>query len=229
MMKANNNVRVSVMSLALGGAGAAMIALGVIATPTAALAVTCPVSLIGKCSTTDPGDPAGFKDIDQNALTFLATLNPKDQNPATVTLIVDTFLAANGFATPTYLGRVAKGGTSTGTGNGGPSGTKITVGGNPASFGMWSFDPGATGLEAGFIALHAGLGKTTTLFEINAPLTNSGVWDTSENEGKGLSNFDLYSGAAAVPGPVVGAGLPGLIAACGGLLALARRRRQLVV
>jgi hypothetical protein len=33
----------------------------------------------------------------------------------------------------------------------------------------------------------------------------------------------------AVPGPVAGAGLPGLVMACGGLLALARRRRQKIV
>ena len=31
---------------------------------------------------------------------------------------------------------------------------------------------------------------------------------------------------AAVPGPIAGAGIPGLIAACGMLIGLAKRRRQ---
>jgi len=35
------------------------------------------------------------------------------------------------------------------------------------------------------------------------------------------------TGFASVPGPVLGAGLPGLIAACTGLVALARRRRKI--
>jgi hypothetical protein len=41
-------------------------------------------------------------------------------------------------------------------------------------------------------------------------------------------NASFSLNGVAVPGPIVGAGLPGLILACGALLALARRRRQLV-
>jgi hypothetical protein len=45
--------------------------------------------------------------------------------------------------------------------------------------------------------------------------------------GGGTSGYGGNLSVHAVPGPIVGAGLPGLIAACVGLLALARRRRQL--
>jgi hypothetical protein len=47
------------------------------------------------------------------------------------------------------------------------------------------------------------------------------------NTSDGAESFFLVP--QAVPGPVVGAGLPGLIAACGALLALARSRRRRVV
>jgi hypothetical protein len=45
------------------------------------------------------------------------------------------------------------------------------------------------------------------------------------NLNDGPDSFFITS-AVAVPGPVVGAGLPGLIAACFGLVALAKRRRE---
>ena len=47
--------------------------------------------------------------------------------------------------------------------------------------------------------------------------------------GQGPFNATFTLNGVTVPGPIVGAGLPGMILACGVLLALARRRRQLVV
>jgi hypothetical protein len=45
----------------------------------------------------------------------------------------------------------------------------------------------------------------------------------------GATVLTFSASAAAVPAPIMGAGLPGLVAACGGLLALVRRRRQKMI
>ncbi len=72
-------------------------------------------------------------------------------------------------------------------------------------------------------------GSTTAVF---APISTLGVFkDQIDFVGPtgGFSTTSILTNAfSTVPGPVVGAGLPGLVLACGGLIALARRRRRRV-
>jgi hypothetical protein len=64
-------------------------------------------------------------------------------------------------------------------------------------------------------ALIGGIESGLTYFNIH----------TTQNPGGELRTQLLPLGVA-IPGPIVGAGLPGLVAACVGLLALGRRRRK---
>jgi len=81
------------------------------------------------------------------------------------------------------------------------------------------------GLSNGVSLTLNGAGSTTAIFPAIGSLHV--IKDTFTFSGlNGFATESSLVNAFSVPGPIMGAGLPGLVAACGGLLALARRRRR---
>ena len=85
--------------------------------------------------------------------------------------------------------------------------------------------PGAQTLS--FLGVDFGLAEVSRV-----RITSGNVALAPGQLGPGVTVMDdfIYGEPNPIPGPIVGAGLPGLIVACGALLALAaRRRRQVAV
>jgi hypothetical protein len=100
-----------------------------------------------------------------------------------------------------------------------------------------SVDPGATGFHVLTGLLNVPIptlptpGNTSPL-QFSVATSCTGCWlmgDLFTGPNQTLDVTTAQSAALFVPVPAVGAGLPGLVMACGGLLVLARRRRQRIV
>jgi len=123
------------------------------------------------------------------------------------------------------------------------NGSTVTITGGLTGTTNTSINTGPTGtFTAGIsctLSSSCNGGSTPNINDLHFTVTNATLAQLETKNGSGLIfGVDMLCGqtgcpaggptglVAAVPGPIVGAGLPGLIAATSALIALARRRRQ---
>jgi hypothetical protein len=91
-----------------------------------------------------------------------------------------------------------------------------------------TFTASATGFFTGWTLSSSNFNPATLTWSLNPTSTTLTVtWGGTDTGGPTFHAIFASSPTSPVPGPIVGAGLPGLALACGGILAWRRRKRAM--